>query len=140
MPPPVRVSLDIDAGVRDRLLTSTDGVVGQAVRRAAGRVRDQAKANVTSAGRVRTGEMRRSIQSEIASQPPRVIGRVVAPVAYAMYQHEGTSGPIVPRRARVLRFRPAGARAYIFRPQVSGVEGTPFLTDALRRLSIRDFT
>lgn len=118
-----------------------------AVTRAGGRVRDAAKANVTAAGRVDTGQMRNGI----TAAAPRVQGSkasvtVTSTAEHSRAQHDGTgifgpSGrPIVPRRARVLRFRPKGSATFVFAPSVRGVKGTPFMADALKRISPRDYT
>lgn len=119
--------------------------VTKAVRRAQRRTRDRAKAELTKAGRVDTGRLRNSIVSEVVEPSGHVLrGRVVADTTYAGYVHEGTgvygSGqPIVPRRARVLRFRPRGATAFVFRPEVSGIEPTPFLKRARERVNAADY-
>lgn len=114
--------------------------VPQALWRAAGKVRDRAKKNVTSAGRVDTGKMRSSIVGRRLRKGRGVWYEVGTDVPYAIYQHEGTRTPIVPRRAKVLRFQPAGSSVYVFRPRVRGVKGAPFLTDALKSLTINDFS
>jgi hypothetical protein len=114
---------------------------------AGGRVRDTAKAIITAAGRVDTGQMRQGIVVEVV----RVAGgqitvRITADTEQAGYQHEGTPQTILPRRARVLRFRPRGSAAFVFAPEVRGVHPAnptkplPFLTDALDRLDLSDFT
>lgn len=124
-----------------RLVEDRQGSVFQGVRRASGRTRDRAKVNITRAGRVDTGNLRRSIRAtEPRVRGRKVVAQIGSPLKYAWWQHEGTEGPIYPRRARVLRFRPKGSRAFIFRPRVSGIEGEPFLTDALDDLTVDDFT
>jgi hypothetical protein len=115
--------------------------VPQAVWRAAGKVRDRAKVNVTSYGRIDTGAMRNSIVGRrMRGGRGGVWYEVGSDLPYAIYQHEGTRDIIVPRRAKVLRFKPAGGSAYVFRPRVRGVKAAPFLTDALRSLTVNDFT
>lgn len=124
-----------------RAISSENGYVGVGVRRAAGRVRDRAKQNITAAGRVDTGKMRNSVRVEraSASRPGRVVYQVGSDLLYAIFQEEGTTGPIVPKRARVLRFSPKGSSSFIFRPSVSGVEGIHYLTKALATLRLSDF-
>lgn len=130
----VRFNWD-EAGFRQVLDVQT---VPEAVWRAAGRVRDRAKANVGIMGRVDTGAMRNSIVGRrIRSGRAGVWYEVGSPLPYAIYQHEGTKTPILPRRAKVLRFKAGGA--YIFRPRVRGVTAAPFLTDALKSLKASDF-
>jgi len=124
-----------------RAISSPNGYVGIAVRRASGKVRDRAKQNITAAGRVDTGKLRQSIRVEraTASRPGFVRYQVGSDLLYAIYQEEGTQGPIVPRRARVLRFQPKGSSTFVFRPRVSGVEGIHYLTRALATLRLSDF-
>lgn len=113
--------------------------VPQAVRRAAGKVRDRAKANITSAGRVDTGAMRAQLVGRRLSKGSGVWYEVGSPVPYAIYQHQGVTGPVVPRRAKVLRFKPSGSSTYVFARSTSGFLGAPFLTDALASLTAGDF-
>lgn len=114
--------------------------VPMAVWRAAGRVRDRAKMNITTAGRIDTGAMRNDIQARrLRGGKSGVWYEVGGTLPYTIYQHEGVDGPIVPRRAKVLRFKPGGSSTFIFRPQVNGFRGEPFLTDALKSLTLNDF-
>lgn len=116
-------------------------MVPQAVFRAAGKVRDRAKMNIKAAGRIDTGAMRNSITAKRLTGTSRGGGvwyEVGSNLPYAIYQHEGTHGPIYPRRAKVLRFKVGGK--VVFARSVKGVKGVPFLTDALKSLSVGDFT
>lgn len=114
--------------------------VPQAVWRAAGKVRDRAKKNITNAGRVNTGALRNSVTAQrVRGGRAGVWYEVGSNLAYAIYQHEGTQGPIYPKRATVLRFKPKGSNTYVFAKKVQGVTGVPYLTDALRSLTISDF-
>jgi hypothetical protein len=114
--------------------------VPQAVWRAAGKVRDRAKVNITKAGRVDTGAMRNQLFARrLRAGRAGVWYEVGSDLPYAIYQHQGTRGPIVPRRAKVLRFKPSGSSSFVFRPRVRGVTGSPFLTDALKSLTVNDF-
>lgn len=113
--------------------------VPQAVWRAAGKVRDRAKVNITKAGRVDTGAMRNSIVGRrMRDGRQGVWYEVGSDLPYAIFQHEGTTGPIYPRRAKVLRFK-GTAGTYVFPKSVAGVTAAPFLTDALRSLTVADF-
>jgi hypothetical protein len=115
--------------------------VPQAVWRAAGKVRDRAKANITAADRVDTGAMRAQLVGRrISGGAGGVWYEVGSPVPYAIYQHQGVQGPIYPRRAKVLRFKPSGSSSYVFARSVSGFKGVPFLTDALSSLTVGDFS
>lgn len=113
--------------------------VPQAVWRATRKVRDRAKANITSAGRVDTGALRSSIVARrVRSGKREVRYQVGSDLEYALYQHEGTRSPIVPRRARVLRFTGSSGKV-VYAKQVRGVQGVPFLTNALKSLTYADF-
>lgn len=115
-------------------------LVAPGVQRAAGKVRDDAKDIISRAGRVDKGTMRNATQAEAATvSGNRVVARVVNDAEHARYQHEGTKGPILPRRAKVLRFTPKGGGGFVYARQVRGVEAVPFLTDALKRLRASDF-
>ena len=114
--------------------------VPRGVARAAGRVRDRSKANLTRAGRVDTGALRNSITVRQASSGAgRVTYQVGSDLRYALPQHQGVKGPVLPRRAKVLRFKPKGSNTFIFRPQTKGFKGVPYLRDALRSLKPSDF-
>lgn len=132
----VRFVTSIDtAAVQDWIATA----VGASVQRAAGAVRDHAKDNLTAAGRVDTGTLRRAVTAETAVvRGNSVVARVVSEQPYAKFVHDGTTGPILPRRARVLRFTPRGGPV-VYAPSVRGIEPTPYLTDALRQLRNADF-
>ena len=124
-----------------------DQHLGRAVARASGRARDLAKAEISKAGRVDLGQMRQGVVSETVRRDGNtIVGRIVATAAHSRFQHEGTPQTIYPRRARVLRFRPKGSRAFVFAPEVRGIHPAnptkplPFLTIALDRLSTSDFT
>ncbi len=137
----VRVTAKVDQGAVAGFLRDD---VARAMQRGAGRCRDYAKANITVAGRVDTGQMRNATIAETAVvDGTQITARVVVEADHAIYQHEGTAndgqGTIVPRRAKVLRFKPRGG-TFVFRPEVSGVKGVPFLTDAMERLTPADFT
>lgn len=132
----VRVVSNLDTtAVQDWIATA----VGGSVQKAAGAVRDNAKDNLTAAGRVDIGNLRRGISAETAVVRGRqVTARVVSEQPYSRFVHDGTTGPIVPRRARVLRFTPRGG-PLVVTPSVRGITSTPFLTDALRQLRVDDY-
>ncbi|MFN2347637.1 MAG: HK97 gp10 family phage protein, partial [Dermatophilaceae bacterium] len=120
------VNID-DAAMRSFL----EGQVAGAVAKAASTVRDDAKAIITSEGRVDNGTMRNATISETARvDGNRVVARVATQTGYAKYQHDGTAnngaGFIYPRRARVLRF-PSRSGGFTFAPKVRGVKGIRFL-------------
>jgi hypothetical protein len=118
-------------------LNLPEGLVGRAVAKGAGKMRDDAKRLAP----VDTGALRQSIRSyPLSVSSGHSTYRVEATTRYAYWQHEGVRGPIYPRRAKVLRFKPKGAAGFIFRPSVSGFPGTFYLTKAAALLRIRDFT
>lgn len=115
--------------------------VPKALARAAGKTRDRAKMNLTKAGRVDKGALRNSITAQQVSSSGRVITwSVGSSLSYAILQHEGVRGPVLPRRAKVLRFVPKGGKQYVFARRTSGFSGVPYLTDALNSIGISDFT
>lgn len=155
MPLKMTVTLD-QAAIRS--LGLPGGVVDQAVAKAAGKVRDRAKVNLTKAHRVDKGALRQSIDVEppTGGSPNEVVYRVGSPLPYAIYNERGTGlygphhSPIYPRRARVLRFKPGknskipqsrlSKKGFVFTPSVKGMEGTRFLERALYSLTVDDFT
>jgi len=114
------------------------GTIDQAVRRAAGKVRDDAKREITSQGRVDTGKMRQSGRTQKVHRASGAWYEVQFPGDVAWFQHEGTRdhGPV---RARLLRFKPKGSGVYVFAKRVRGVTPSKFLTRALSRLTASDF-
>jgi hypothetical protein len=133
----VNITSNIDANAIPEVLQR---LVVPGVQKAAGKVRDDAKDIISAAGRVDKGTMRNATQAETARvQGNRVVARVVNDAEHAIYQHDGTRGPILPRRARVLRFTPKGGGGFVYARQVRGVEGIQFLTKALERLRTSDF-
>jgi hypothetical protein len=121
-----------------RRMTET-GTIAQATWRAAGKVRDDAKREITSQGLVDTGKMRQSVVARrVRKGRPGVWYEIGSELPYAYFQHEGTRdhGPV---RARLLRFKPKGSGVYVFARRVRGVRATKFLTRALARLTPGDF-
>lgn len=137
------VSWDLTLKLDNNALTGlvrAGGEVDAAASRAAARTRDRAKSNLTAAGRIDTGALRQSIVAERVSNGSNYVTyRVGSPLDYARWQEEGVRGPIYPRHARVLRFKPKGSSRFIFRPRVSGFPGAHYLRDAFTALSSQDF-
>ena len=136
----VTVTLD-DQQIRE-MLTGSTGPVYRAVQRGTGRGRDYAKLNLTVAGLIDTGQLRNQIESGITVRGQDLVGRVTSHARHTMYVHDGTDGPILPRRARALRFTVRG-QGVVYAASVRGTKETgrytPFLADALKQLSIGDF-
>lgn len=133
----VRVSARIDPHATAKVM---DRLVGPAVERATRRGADYAREEITIAGRVDTGLMRAQTMPETRTFGLQARGRIVTRTPYARWQHEGTRTPIVPRRARALRFRPRGAGGWVYARRVRGVQGVPWLNRALSRIRRTDFT
>ena len=93
-------------------LDDPDQIVGRAVAKAGDRALDRARGLVDTYGRVDTGALRGSLRVEVENTADGTVAHVVAGVDYAIFVHEGTSR----------------------------LEPSPFLTDALRELSVGDFT
>lgn len=125
-----------------QITRSASGPVWQAVARAGTTTAGRAKIDLTANRLVDQGLLRNSIESEVSVRGESVVARIGTNVDYARFVHEGTTGPIVPRRARALRFRSGGVQ--IIRTQVQGTRETgrfsPYLTNALQQLALSDFT
>lgn len=115
------------------------GTIAQATWRAAGKVRDDAKRELTSQGRIDTGKLRQSIVGRrVRGSGTGILYEIGSPLDYAIYQHEGTKDH-GPRTARILRFKPKGSGVFVFAQRVRGVTPSKFLTRALQRLTVSDF-
>lgn len=136
-------SLDVNQSAIQQVLFAETGPVFRAMQRAGTKTVARAKSDLTQNRLINTGLLRNSIESETFVRGSEVVSRVAASAQYAMFVHEGTSGPILPTTARVLRFKPTGA-SIIYRPQVQGTRETgrfsPFLTNALSKLELGDLT
>jgi hypothetical protein len=114
-------------------MMSPAGSVGRATMRAAGRVRDRAKENVS----VDTGLLRNSIVAELQEQGLyHIVWRVGTNLDYGLWQEVGTP-PIFARRAPFLVFQVNGrwVRTY----STKGVPAQRYLTRAIQATSIQDF-
>jgi len=121
-----------------RRMTET-GTIAQATRRAAGKVRDDAKRELTSQGRIDSGKGRQSIVARRVRTGRRGVWyEIGSALDYMFFQHEGTQAH-GPRRAKLLRFKPKGSSVFVFARRVRGVTPSKFLTKALQRLTPGDF-
>lgn len=113
------------------MLEGPNGAVAAEMLRRGRRVQNRAK----QLAPVDHGRLRADIQLELLNAPQGPFARVGNSVNYAIFVHEGTGiygrrrRPIVPRRAKVLRFTAGGK--VLFRPRVRGVRGRPYLRKAL---------
>lgn len=132
----------LDLGAVRTLLTSpARGTVQDLLKRGL-RVESAAKRNLSGIGgsgpkRVDTGRLRASISTVLVSRggtPAVVVG---TNVEYARWVHDGTGiygprrRPIRPISHQFLRFRPKGARGYVYVKSVKGMKPNPFLRNAL---------
>lgn len=97
--------------------------------------------------RVDTGLLRASISVQLRTWASGDIAvRIGTNVYYAFWVHEGTGiygprhTPIVPKRARYLRFKPKGMAKYIYRKSVKGMKPNPFLVKALPAAKLNNTT
>lgn len=119
----------------------TKDVAEQSVARAAGRTRDRAKTIIHQAGRVDEGSLANSLYSKrLGFVDGGYAYEVGSELPYAIYQHEGVKGPVYPRRAKVLRFKPKGSNEYVFARSTKGFKGVPFLEKARAMLTMEDYT
>lgn len=121
-------------------MNANSGQIYRGVQNAAGWVRDEGRKYVRDAGRTNTGRLQNSIMSwQAKSSSSGVTFRVGSRLRYAIYQHEGVDGPVYPRRAKVLRFKPKGGGAFVFAQKTKGFKGIFFMKKAKDRLSPRRF-
>ncbi len=124
------------------LLDSPQGGVARDLLRRGLRVESRAKLNLSGVGgsgpkRVDTGRLRASINTSLGTRNGHLAVIVGTNLSYARYVHDGTGiygprhRPIRPRRGRYLRFKPRGARGYVYVRQVRGMAPNPFLAEAL---------
>lgn len=121
-----------EANVR-ALLQSPVGPVVRTVERYTRRTANVARATAPAD----TGHLRASVTSGVHNRGSSVVGRVSSSLDYAIYQEKGTGiyagkGPIRPKKAKVLAFRPKGSAKMVFAKEVKGTPATHFLEKALR--------
>jgi hypothetical protein len=137
-------TLKLDRTAVEQVRSGPTGPVWNAVSKAAAQTRDRAKVDLISKSLVDKGRLAQSIESIVELRGQEVVGRIGTDVTYAPFVHEGTDSPIVPRVKRALAFKPKGGARMIVVGQVRGTKETgrysPFLTNALDQLNIRDFT
>lgn len=127
-----RIRLNIDSRkIAARMNILAAGAAQRSARVTQRRVRD----NITASGRIRTGDMRRTIRVR-----KRAHARydVYSELPYVLFQERGI-GPVVPVRAKALRFRPKGANYYVFAQRTRGFEGAFFFERARHAIQLQDF-
>lgn len=125
-----------DAGYRQFI----EGQVVPAVRNAAVLTQFRARAVLARKNRLGSGALYNSIQVErLPDTMTRVKFAVGSPLKYAIYQEMGVPGPVLPKRAKVLRFQPKGSSTFVFARSTKGFKEARFLRDALDMVSPGDF-
>jgi hypothetical protein len=128
----VSISIDIDDGAVQRMLTSETGAVHTKVRQITDRVASHSRTLAPS----RDGRLHSSIKSTVRTYGNTVVGHVFSELPYSLYLQVGTGiygptgVPITPRRSDVLVFEAGGET--VFARQVRGVKPRPFMLWALR--------
>lgn len=106
-----------------------------AVRRAANTTQRRARQNLIRSGRVNTGDLVRSIK---VTQTGIQRYNVGSDLRYAGFQERGI-GPVVPVRAKALRFKPKGSNVFVFAQRTRGFEGARYMAKAYLSLRAHDF-
>lgn len=133
---PHSVSARLNPAGMNELVSNLD----LATQRAAGRTRDRARANIKKMHREDTGKMKQSA-NYFRKRVSRgeIVYEVRLQTYYSRWQEEGVKGPIYPRNAKALRFKPKGKNFFVFAKKVNGFKGGHFLKDALNDLKPTDF-
>lgn len=124
------------SGVRVALLSS-EGVVRQDLQRRCGNVRDQARANLRSRSKISSGRIASTIRFVTVATPDGARGQVGSDLPEAEWVERGTGvygphrTPIVPVRAKKLRFQQRRSGRVLYRDSVQGQPGKHYLEDAL---------
>lgn len=133
--------------IREKALTrDEDSPVVQAMNRAGETLVEYAKAELSQAGRVKTGNLYNSIDYRLSDSGLKVfvdVGSLAYNVDYAPFVEDGTPrgapgrGRIYPKRAKYLRF--VGAEgSFVFAKSVRGQAPTHYLRNAIERLRLSD--
>lgn len=128
-----QVNLQINNAAVRALLTDPQGDIADDLLRRGHNVESLAKKYCP----VNTGHLRASITTKLVKYGGNLAVLVGSNLNYAMYQHEGTGiygphgTPIVPVRAKYLRFKPKGSSTFVYAKEVRGSMPTFFLKRAL---------
>lgn len=128
-----QVNLQINNAAVRALLTDPNGDIADDLLRRGHNVATLAKKYAP----VNTGHLRASINAKLVTYAGNLAVLVGTNVHYAKYQHDGTGiygphgTPIVPVRAKFLRFKPKGSSTFVFAKEVRGSMPTFFLRRAL---------
>lgn len=87
--------------------------------------------------------MRRRTGRMIDSVHMRPVGanryRIYSLLFYTTYQEHGI-GPVTPKKAKVLRFKPKGSSTFVFATRTRGFKGGFFFKRAVTSMKVSDFT
>lgn len=128
-----QVNLQINNAAVRALLTDPQGDIADDLLRRGNNVAALAKKYAP----VNTGRLRASITAKLVKFGGNLAVLVGTNVSYAGYQHEGTGiygphgQPIVPVKAKYLRFKPKGSTTFVYAKEVRGSMPTFFLKRAL---------
>lgn len=124
--------IQIDYRRVERLFTETRH---EAAERAARFARSEVRRNILLQDRVRSGEMLESVK--VVKRGPTDF-RVESDTGHTMFQEKGI-GPVVPVKAKALRFMPKGSGTFVFAARTKGFEGGRFFERASRSIRLRHF-
>lgn len=81
----------------------------------------------------RSGKAEASIETSVTVNGSHVTGAVFTALPHAVYLHEGTRAHVVvPRTKMALRWSDGGGFVFAKRSQVAGIQGDPYLYNALK--------
>lgn len=123
-------------GITEMLIRESDA----AAHRAAILTSNRARQAVYDSGRRRTGRMAASIGNQRRGAAGLVTEyEVGSPSKIFEWQDQGVEGPIVPKKAKVLRFQPKGRSFYVYAMSTKGIPAGHFMRTAFKQLRTEDF-
>lgn len=124
---------DVDAAVVERVMQRK---AEELAARGAESARREVISGILHTDRIRSGAMMSSVHVKRESPTQYRVG---TPVRYGRWQEFGR-GPVVPIRARVLRFRPKGVNTFVFAKRVRADPGGHFFARAVKAMRVWHFT
>jgi hypothetical protein len=130
------VTLNLDQGAIVRVV---GGQSKDAARRAATKILERARGNLSAMGRTHTGALTNSLMVlDVTGNPLVPSFAVGSGLKYAIYQELGV-GRINARSGGRLVFRPKGSGKLVFAKSVRGFSGAHYLQRAVSASSVSDF-
>jgi hypothetical protein len=115
-------------------------IANKSAKKAAEAYRTKLREEILQSGRVETGEMMQNIEIRPGTPGPHSERWKVIPKSkHFRFQNDGTRGTSA-RPGQVLRFKPKGATAFIFRASTGPIRAANFMRKAARRMTAKDFT